>query len=194
MMPSYVQIPFTHNDKACVLEVKYSVNTDPVTSGFEIVKNLIPDLSICVGYPVIHAYIKEHEGYGFCRYYGFIQTVTIENVNETFSMLDVAPCMGEMGIPFFSYGYQAEAYDAPVNNYGVGTEIKWTAQTFLVDIPSYVNNNSISFMAGFKWGYEEQNIDQKRNIGILPITIVDKSVWVDAIPLLSENCPKWNFV
>ena len=45
------KIPYSHNNKSCILEVKYDVNSDPITSGFEIVKNIVPDLSICIGYP-----------------------------------------------------------------------------------------------------------------------------------------------
>ena len=123
------------------MEVEYAVNSDPITSGFEIVKNLVPDLSICIGYPTMHAYIKSHEGYGFCRYCGFIQVVAIKSEIEEKKIVDVLPVM--YGIPFFSYGYPAEAYDAPVNNFGRGNEFKWNAKTFLVDMPSFFLERSL---------------------------------------------------
>jgi len=173
------------------MEIKYAVNSDPITSGFEIVKNLIPDLNICVGYPTMHAYIKEHEGYGYCKYCGFIQVVTMISENENMKIVDIPQSMN--GVPFFAYGYPAEIFDAPVNNYGLGNELEWIAKTFLVDMPSFVNDNHISFLAGFEWGYTEYNSDSRKDIGPIPIKIVDKVSWTQEIPFLKENCPTWNF-
>ena len=189
MQETVLQVPYRHNEKSCLLCAEYGVNTDPVTSGFEIVKNLIPDLNICIGYPTMRAFVKEHEGYGFCRYSGFIQVITIEHAGGNAKMIDVTPAMQEAGLPFFAYGYPPEIYDAPVNNYGLGKEIKWFAKTFLVDMPSYVNNNTISFLAGFQWGY----IDSEKGTENIPIEIIERDSWTQETSFLKENCPKWNF-
>ena len=92
----------------------------PAESGFEIVKELVPDLSVCVGYPALRAYVKDFCGFGFTRYCGWIQTLRLcfyEKSDETLTMVDVSPVFREKGVPFFAYGYPAEFYDAPVNNF-----------------------------------------------------------------------------
>ena len=188
MQKTIIQIPYSHNDKSCIMEIEYDVNSSPITSGFEIVKNLVPDLNICIGYPTMHAYIKKHEGYGFSRYCGFIQILEIKTKNENYRMIDVP--FAEKGIPFFAYGSPPEAYDAPVNNYGLGNELEWIAKTFLVDMPSFVNNNIVSFLAGFKWGY---NSNAEKNIDIMPVEIINQDNWTEEISFLKENCPNWNF-
>ena len=191
MQQPILEIPYKQNEKSCLLYVEYGVNTDPITSGFEIVKNLVPDLNICIGYPTMHAFVKEHEGYGFCKYCGFIQVVTMKSENENIKIVDVPQSMND--IPFFAYGYPGEIYDAPVNNYGLGNELEWTAKTFVVDMPSFINDNYISFLAGFKWGYTESNSDNEKKIELMPIEMINKANWIQEIPFLKENCPNWNF-
>jgi len=58
MKHTILEIPYKQNEKSCLLYIEYGVNTDPITSGFEIVKNLVPDLNIYIGYPTMHAFVK----------------------------------------------------------------------------------------------------------------------------------------
>lgn len=56
-------------------------------------------------------------------------------------------------------------FDAPCNNYYEGAKLVWKADTFLVSMPSYVNNERISFLAGFQWGFKEyRNIAKNKLI------------------------------
>ena len=112
--------------------------------------------------------------------------------NEEIKFVDVPAAM--RGIPFSSYGYPAEKYDAPVNSYGLGNDLIWTAKSFLVDMPSFVNNDSISFLAGFSWGYIERSSDNGRNIEIVPIEAIEQNEWLEEVSFLKENCSNWNFV
>ena len=192
MIDTIVKIPYSHDGKSCLMEIEYAVNSDPITSGFEIVKGLVPDLNICIGYPTMHAYIKEHEGYGFCKYCGFIQIVTMKSEYKSIKIIDSPYAMN--GIPFSSYGYPAEIYDAPVNNYGLGNMLTWNAKTFLVNMPSFVNGNIVSFLAGFEWGYTESGSDNGKNIEIIPVRILAKEGWTQEISFLNENCPNWDFI
>ena len=186
-------IPFFQYGKKCSLKIEYGVNTDPITSGFEIVKSLVPDISICIGYPTMHAYIDNHGGFGFTKYSGFIQTVEINSSNQTIHMVDVPPALQEMKIPFIAYGYPAEIYDAPVNNYGLGSEMHWVANTFLVDMPSFVNGNEIVFLAGFRWGYKEYDMNDEKHISCLPFEMLNQDDWKKEIPFLCENYGEWNY-
>lgn len=183
------ELRYTHAGKACMLAVEYGINTDPVSSGFEIVRGLVPDLNICIGYPTMHAYVKEHEGFGFCRYCGFIQTVTIKTAETSLKIVDVSAAMAEKGIPFFCYGYPAQLYDAPVNNYGMGKELTWQANTYLVDMPSFANGDRITYLAGFSWGYKEsENKIERQPFALLPL-----SVWQEETAFLTKRCAGWRF-
>ena len=112
---------------------------------------------------------------------------------EISSEVDISPNMRKLGVPFFAFGYPAEIYDAPCNNLGESAKLEWIADTFLVTQPSRVNDDTISCLLGFRWGYEESDIDGKRNVKILPLEILDCSTWNGHLPLLKENFQNWKF-
>jgi len=197
-----IQIPFSNFGKSGVVEVAYKENTSPVTSGFEIVKEIVPDLGICIGYPTMQASVKEFTGFGFSRYCGWIQVVTMEfysdanseNSDDIYYEVDVTPTMKQYEIPFFAYGYPADIYDAPCNTYYDGAKLVWKAETFFVSMPSYLNNESISFLAGFQWGFTEYNNEGNKHIDITPLRSIDSVYWGRHIPLFNRDFSRWNFV
>lgn len=71
--------------------------------------------------------------------------------------------------------------------------LEWVADTFLVTQPSAINNSTISYIAGFRWGYEECDIEGKRNVRILPIEKVDSSIWNAHLAMLKEEFSNWRF-
>lgn len=201
MKTNLYKIPFQLVDKTGAIVVSYKANTGPIESGFEIVKDLIPDLNICIGYPTLHAYIEDFSGYGFTKYSGWIQTVKFSfyaNLNdtepkETLNMVDVPPIMQDNGVPFLAYGYPSEMFDAPVNNYSDCPKLVWEANTYFVNMPSHINNNKIECLAQFKWGYIDSINNGKHTIDILPFEIKSKECWYHDLPMLEDKFPKWNF-
>jgi hypothetical protein len=197
-----IQIPFNNFGKSGIIGVIYKENTSPVTSGFEIVKDLVPDLDICIGYPTIRASVKEFAGFGFSRYCGWIQVVQMEfysdanseDPDDTYYEVDTTPAMKQKGLPFCAFGYPADFFDAPCNNYYEGAKMVWKANTFLVSMPSYINNESISFLAGFEWGFKEYRSKVKKQINITPVKNIDSEYWEKHIPLFYRDFPQWNFV
>ena len=52
--------------------------------------------------------------------------------------------------------------------------MKWTAYTYLVDLPSRINSNKLKFLGGYSWGYEEDENGPQR---LLPLEILTENDW-----------------
>jgi hypothetical protein len=196
-----VVIPFSSFGKTGSIEVVYKENLNAEASGFEILKNLVSDVNMCLGYPTVRASVKKYPGDGYYRYCGWIQVLMMEfyadvdskTPDEIHYDADVLPVMKENGLPFFAYGYPAVLYDAPCNNFFFGAKLVWKAETFLISMPSYVNNNTISCLAGFRWGYIECSAEGQKHVDITPIEISDAACWEAHLGMLRREFPTWSF-
>ncbi|MBE0698364.1 MAG: hypothetical protein IH586_15725, partial [Anaerolineaceae bacterium] len=174
-------IPFELNHKPGVLEVWYEANQSIIKSGFDLFAGSGFDANLCLGYPTMHAFVSAFEGTGYYTASAWIQMVTrrefvsIESATpmNIITDVDVHPTLAELGVPFFAMGFPAEIYDAPCNNLGSLGKLEWIADTFLVTLPSRINNNSISRIAGFQWGYCEYDLDGKRQVVINPLVATE---------------------
>ncbi|MGL4336603.1 MAG: hypothetical protein ACRCST_06895 [Turicibacter sp.] len=154
---SHLNIPFLLNDKKGLIEVVYEKNTSISKSGFDMLKHLNFDLNICIGYPTVHAYVKETEASGDRRLCGWIQILELEYFKTENSVIPDSvktevDCLENISAPFFSYGYPAQLYD------GDQYKLNWKARTYLVTVPEPSNNETISLTSGFQWGYTEKMI------------------------------------
>uniref|UniRef100_UPI0040568C4C hypothetical protein n=1 Tax=Acetatifactor sp. TaxID=1872090 RepID=UPI0040568C4C len=77
-------------------------------------------------------------------------------------------------LPYFAFGYPAELFDAPCNNLNGNEKLTWTAYTYLVDLPSRMNDGKMQYVTGFSWGYTE-NVDKE--INILDLKILAQNDW-----------------
>lgn len=196
-----LHIPFTLNGKKGIVEVCYEVNKSAHQSGFDLFKNLDFKVDMCIGYPTMHAYVKDYSGTGYYTASAWIQIITDrfcsslpdDTSTQILTEVDISDKMRSLGIPFFAMGYPAEIYDAPCNNLGQFARLQWIADTFLVTQPGRINDDTISYLLGFRWGYEESDINGKRNVKILPIEVTDQSIWNNHLPLLIKDFPHWNF-
>lgn len=68
----------------------------------------------------------------------------------------------------------AEIFDAPCCNLAGCKHLKWTAYTYLVDLPSRMNGNKLEFLAGYSWGYEEDENGPQR---LLPLEVLTEKDW-----------------
>lgn len=193
------QIPFTINNINGHIEIKYEKNKSAAQSGFDILKGLNFDVGMCVGYPTIHGYIKDFKATGYKRYCGWIQILELKYFSLSTSIkpdkvivtVDSSPIINT---PFFAYGYPAEIYDAPCNNLGDNFKLQWIANTYLVSVPSPANDNSITFLAGFKWGYDEwAGEDNERQVEIHPLVQLERSKWEHDIEILRCEFPYLNY-
>lgn len=196
-----IEIPFTLNNKVGTVEVSYEENMSVNKSGFDLLKGLPFDVEMCKGYPTMKAYIKDYEGTGYYNSSAWIQIITdkyylslTDNVPcKVLSEVDINDNMRNLGVPFFAFGYPAEIYDAPCNNLGGYAKLEWIADTFLVTQPSRINEDTISYIAGFRWGYEEWDAEGRRNVRIVPIEITDCSIWKQYLPMLKDQFACWKF-
>lgn len=194
------QIPFVLNGRKGIVEVYYEENKSADKSGFTLLKELGLgfDANMCIGYPTMRAYIKDYEGTGYYTSSAWIQIITDrfysslhdDSPAKVVTGVDVGNNMRKLGVPFFAIGYPAEIYDAPCNNLGKYTRLKWVADTFLVNQP---NDDTISYVLGFRWGYEESDIEEKRHVRILPLEVIDYSSWNKHLPMLKESFIHWRF-
>jgi hypothetical protein len=197
-----LEIPFTHNDRQGMIKIQYDVNSDAKKSGFDILKHLVPDVNMCLGYPTMNAVIKKYAGTGYRKYCGWIQIVTEQfyscinstTPDKTVMFIDVTQNMKNNGIPFFSFGYPAEIFDAPCNNLDTYSKLVWIADTFLITMPSFVNQEKIEYLAGFKWGYEEYDLSEKPHVKIYPIQETASDSWNKHLELIKRDYPKWDFI
>lgn len=150
-MESRITIPFTLHGIEENLTVEYTQGTDPREIGYDALQGFPIDKICCIGYPVMHGYFEHMNATGYRRSCGFIQFVErIENhgENREFS-IDVSDENLEKGNPYFAYGYPAEIFDAPCWNLAGCRHLKWTAYTYLVDLPSRMNGNKLKFLGGY---------------------------------------------
>ena len=131
-----------------------------------------------LGYPTIHLYFREMKATGYRRYCGFVQlierTETRKGAVRRELSVDVTPDFAEARIPYFSYGYPASLFDAPCRNLRDCDGLKWTAYTYLVEMPTRMNENTLRYLAGLSWGYTE---DQSGVTEVQMLTLLKKEDW-----------------
>lgn len=192
------RINFVLHDKKGIINVNYSPNNDVVESGFDMLTHLGFDVNMCIGYPTLHAYITDFEATGYRRYCGWIQILKCEyfevendvSPTNTKFFIDGA---SENNSPFFAYGYPAELYDAPCNNLGPYYKLVWTAYTYLVEMPTHITNNTVSFITGFKWGYIEWDEMNERKVINIPIEELFYSDWKNNLKFLEAQFPNFSY-
>jgi len=194
-------IPFSLRGYSGEVAIYYGINNDPIKVGFDFLTGLNFNIDLSRGYPVIHARIERYEGSGYRTFCGWIQIVTSvyldshekEKVHtKTEVSVDVCPSFRESDIPFGSYGYFPQLFDAPCHNLGEYAELYWTADTFLTTIPTRSRNEEISWLLGFRWGYVENDVPDQKPI-LLPLEITDVQVWNSHIPYLRKEFKSWRF-
>lgn len=194
-------IPFVLNHKTGALKIEYKANQSAEESGFDLFAGLGFDAAICLGYPTMHAYVSSFEGTGYYTASAWIQIVTrreFSSVDATEPIyivpsVDTYPTLEELGVPFFAFGYPAEIFDAPCDNLNSLAKLEWIADTFLVTLPSRVNHYTISYVAGFRWGYSEYNLAGKRRVEIRSVVVTDILYWKQHLPLLQSEFNKWKY-
>lgn len=194
-------IPFELNRKPGVLMVHYEANQSAVKPGFDLFAGIGFDINMCIGYPSMRACIKSYAGTGYATACAWIQIVTRREFASLEALepaaivpsVDTHPTLDELGVPFFAYGFPAEIFDAPCNNLNGLAKQEWIADTFLVTMPTRVNEYTISRIAGFRWGYTEYDLDGKRQVEISPLVVTDPAAWNQHLPLLQSQFGQWSY-
>lgn len=193
-------IPFKLYKHGGRVVIFYGKNDDPVKVGLDIIPNLNFDINLCRGFPVIHARIN-YSGHGYRQLFGWIQIVTDEYYKskekgrkERRIFVDLIPSMLTSGIPFASFGFLPELFDAPCYNIGNYAKLRWIADSFLTTVPMRSKKEKISYIAGFRWGYIEYDNPKQNPPSMLPLQAISKDVWNSHLSLLKKQYKKWKFV
>lgn len=194
-------IPFVLNRNPGVLKVHYEVNRSITESGFDLFAGNSFDVKICLGYPTMRACVSSYEGAGYHTACAWIQIVTQREFTSVKAAepvvvvpdVDTHPTLAELGVPFFALGFPSEIFDAPCNNLNGLARLEWIADTFLVTMPNRANDNTISRVAGFRWGYCEYDLDEKRQVEVQPVIVTDHSRWKQHLVLLRRQFGHWRY-
>lgn len=195
-MEKNMQIPFVLKGKNNLLEIEYKENDSVSESGFDAL-NLPFNPNLCIGYPVVRAFISKSECTGYRRGCGWIQLVNREYYStEALEQPDENELSIDTNVPnciYLAFGSFAEIYDAPCNNLNGNCKGKWTAYTYLVDMPGRNNNYELSFLAGFQWGYEEAIINDTLTVKMQEIKEIHLEKWKEHIVFMKTQYPDYNF-
>jgi hypothetical protein len=200
-MMTITKIQFELNQKPGILEVHYQPNESIEDSGFDLLAGFGFDVNMAIGYPTMRGFVSTYQGRGYYTASAWIQIVTRREFASAESDLpqaeivsvDVNPSLHELGVPFFAMGFPAEIYDAPCCNLGDARKLTWIADTFLVTMPSRINDNTIAWIAGYQWGYTEYAVDENRQVEIQPLVVTGESHWQQHLPLLQSQFDAWKF-
>ena len=196
-MNKVLLLPFNLRGITNTIEVIYKANESAKESGFDALLDLPFDPNLCIGYPTVHAYIKNMTSTGYRRTCAWIQLVKreyfsskeLDKPDENILSIDT----NDPSLIYLAYGCPAELYDAPCNNLNNNVKGKWTAYTYLVDIPSRMNEFKMSFLAGFQWGYEEEIENNKLKVKIQDIKELKYENWKEHISYLKIEYPKYEY-
>jgi hypothetical protein len=195
-------IPFNRRGYHGKIAVYYGTNDDPAKIGYDFLGGASFDYNLCRGYPVLQACIEQYEGWGVRAFFGWVQIVTSIYATshgpqkapaETFVSVDICPSLSESDIPFYSFGSLPQFFDAPCLNLGEYAELHWTADTFLTTVPLRSRDEGIAWLAGFRWGYIENDLPDQRPV-LLPLEITDVQAWNRQIPCLQKEYDRWRFM
>ncbi len=173
-----------------VLVINYEPCKCAREAGFDKISGFPVDRVNCIGYPTMHAYFENMNSTGYRRYCGFIQLVERKEYSadgmllNSVLALDVPVRKEKFVIPYFSYGYPSELYDAPCCNLGDCAQLAWKAYTYLVIPVSRISNNELLFCVGWSWGYCE---DKDGINSIMELQMLDQDKFEEHVKYIEQT-------
>jgi len=169
--------------------IRYSVNEDPIRWGFDILGLNEGDVSRAAAFPVLEGSVS-YERDGYASIFGWIQVVhywAADAESPEWSLLDAAPQLRGLGVPFQTWGPEPRCFDAPLDTPD-GISL-WQAVTFLTQTPDGLLSRIVEPLVGTTWGYA---IDG----GIPTISALSaarQEHWDSLRSILERECPQWTF-
>jgi hypothetical protein len=166
--------------------VAYGPNTDPRLYGYDLLGLDYP-AERAKGFPVLRADVA-YEGEGYSANFGWVQVVWIRqsDTNEPRVIVDVAPQLRGLGVPYFSFGVEPTLFDAPSTT---DADEDWLARAFLVTSPDRLMTRAVQPIVGFRWGYVlRDHVPQ-----ITPFTWSAEEDWREVSAVLTTRFPEWTF-
>lgn len=183
---------FTLNERPGRLAVEYRPNDSIEKSGFDMFDPSDFDPALAIGYPTLRAWVHDYEGTGYRTASAFVQWIDTERRRAdavTARELDTSAVLRDQEVPFFSYGYPANIYDAPAQNMQDAAWMSWIATTWFVTMPARWTNQEVRPLLGFQWGYEEDHA----NVNTMPLRHLAGEAWNRSLNWLRSSSPAFLF-
>jgi hypothetical protein len=184
-----VTIPFLLRDSPGEVAVEYGRNDDPLRWGHDVLGLDWFNVERVRGFPVVEATVI-HPAEGYRAFMGWLQVLRYDvrdpGKEVQAEMVDVAPQLADVDLPYLLFGIRPTFFDAPCTN---ATSISWAASSFLVYSPDAVMSKSLKAVCGFTWGFVVEG--RARNLASLRVATGDD--WGAALSVLTERFPAWTF-
>ena len=179
--------------------VSFQANEDPERWGYGALGLEWP-IELAQGLPVLTAR-TEYALDGYAAVMGWVQIVRIE-VHEASQSLapgvdkapagqhewvDGPPQLRGLGVPFTSFGERPTLFDAPAST---ESDITFRADSWLTASPDAVISRESSPVLGLRWGYSTRAEEPHE---LHEPALLDETQWAEALPLLGETFPDWQF-
>jgi hypothetical protein len=191
--------PFRLRGAQGSVTVSFQPNEDPARWGYDTL-GLPWSTEIAVGLPVLEAR-TECSLEGYAAVMGWIQVVRIDVLESSRSIaagvekapvghhewVDGPPQLRGLGVPFTSFGECPTLFDAPAST---ESDTTFLADSFLTASPDALISRVSLPVLGIRWGYSTR-AGQPHELH--EPTLLDESQWAEALPLLRETFPDWQF-
>lgn len=166
--------------------VRYGVNDDPARWGYPLL-GLDSLVEACRGFPVMQAEV-EHDAQGYAAVLAWIQVVRMTDLDsrQGTALVDVAPQLAGLDVPYLSFGVRPVLFDAPSTT---TRNTDWDAEAFLVVTPDGVMTRRIQPLCGFGWGYRVRD-GEPAAAGLHEL---DAASWRRNADFLADQHPSWTF-
>jgi hypothetical protein len=182
-------IPFLLRDSHGEVTVEYGRNDDPLRWGHDVLGLDWFNVERIRGFPVVEATVT-YPAEGYRAYMGWLQVLRydVRDPGEEVQteIVDVAPQLAEVDLPYLAFGIRPTLFDAPCTD---ATSISWAASSFLAYSPDAVMSKSLKAVCGFTWGFRVE--DRARILTSLRVATGDD--WAAALSVLTERFPAWTF-
>ena len=193
------RFPFRLRGAEGGVSVSFQANEDPARWGYGTLGLTWP-ADIARGLPVIAAR-TECELDGYAAIMGWIQVVRIDVLESSQALVDGVdkapaghhewvdgpPQLRGLGVPFTSFGECPTLFDAPAST---ESDTTFLADSWLTASPDALISRESFPVLGLRWGYSTRAGEPHELRA--PAQLEDND-WVEALPLLRETFPDWQF-
>ncbi|MGI9157880.1 MAG: hypothetical protein ACR2FG_14810 [Marmoricola sp.] len=168
------------------VRVRYGVNDDPARWGYPLLRiDSLVELSR--GFPVVQAEV-EHDAQGYAAMLAWIQLVRMTDLDsgESSTLVDGAPQLEGLDLPYVSFGVRPILFDAPSTT---TRNADWDADAFLVVTPDALMTRRVQPLCGFGWGYRVRDGEPAAT----RLQELDAASWRRDRDFLAEQHPSWTF-
>ena len=179
--------------------VSFEANEDPARWGYDTLGLPWPT-ELAKGLPVFTAQ-TECSLEGYAAIMGWIQVVRIDVLESSQPLVagvdqapaghhewvDGPPHLRGLGVPFTAFGECPTLFDAPAST---ESDTTFMADSFLTAGPDALISRASFPLLGLRWGYSTR-AGQPHELH--EPAVLDGSNWAEALPLLRETFPEWEF-